>query len=260
MGLGLSHAIHEPREGATEGGFGELIAKMPKNMFGIDRLFGSQPSSDQARRGDIGPARRPRRRRQFVSAQNPSAGLDALKTSITQFAAAVTSPPMAEIGTGLQKLAQGIQSISRPIRISRRSILRRRRRPARARARGRRGDGRLVVVEIVHRRRAPARLRRRGRGGRRGGGRHRAGARSDHWRRRGRDRRKRRPCGADRSARPRRAAWPVLSHQDGAGPPDQADLERSRRSRLVWHGGSLSTTRRRIAARRCGGSAKIMAR
>jgi hypothetical protein len=106
------HDEYMKRNGASEAGFKDIVDRMPRNMGALisfmvhneDRL-----KRDEATLGlPVGLAASDN----SYLAQNPGAGLDALKTSITQFAAAVSSPPMAEIGAGLQAFARGVQSVS----------------------------------------------------------------------------------------------------------------------------------------------------
>jgi hypothetical protein len=106
------HQHFMQRKGATEGGFDNLIAKMPKNMAA---LIAFMVHNDPRIHRDAETLKLPvgmGAEDNSYLARNPGAGLDALKTSITQFAAAVSAPPMTEIGLGLQKFAQGIQSVS----------------------------------------------------------------------------------------------------------------------------------------------------
>jgi hypothetical protein len=106
------HDKYMSGKGATEGGFTDVIAKMPRNMAALIAFLvhnEARLKRDEATLGlPVGLAAGDN----SYLAQNPGAGLDALKTSITQFAAAVSSPPMAEIGAGLQAFARGIQSVS----------------------------------------------------------------------------------------------------------------------------------------------------
>jgi hypothetical protein len=98
------------RKGATEDKFDDLIARMPRNMAGLiaflvhnearlkrdaetrELAIGFKASEDASLGG------------------NPPASLDALKTSITQFAAVATSPAVAAAGPALQVLAHEIQT------------------------------------------------------------------------------------------------------------------------------------------------------
>ena len=81
---------------------------------GTDRLPGAQPE-----RASSATPRRSRSRSGSLRptdnanlAQNPAAGLDALKNSLTQFAAAMTAPGMDAVGPGLQSLAHGVQAMA----------------------------------------------------------------------------------------------------------------------------------------------------
>jgi hypothetical protein len=106
------HKTYMGREGATEQGFGEMIDKMPRNMAALIAFMVHNEQRLKRDEATLGlPVGLAASDNAFL-AQNPGAGLDALKTSITQFAAAVASPPMAEIGAGLQAFARGIQSVS----------------------------------------------------------------------------------------------------------------------------------------------------
>ena len=88
------HTQYMSREGATEGGFGELIAKMPKNMSGLIAFLVHNQARIKRDEATLDlPVGLAAGDNSYL-AQNPSAGLDALKTSITQFAAAMTSPPI----------------------------------------------------------------------------------------------------------------------------------------------------------------------
>ncbi len=106
------HQHFMARKDATEGGFEDLIAKMPRNMSGLiaflvhnearlkrdaetlDKPIGLKAADDTSLGG------------------NPPAALAALQASIAQFTATVTGPAVAAAGPGLASLAHGFQLVA----------------------------------------------------------------------------------------------------------------------------------------------------
>lgn len=106
------HDEYMKRKDSTEGGFDDLIAKMPRNMAGLIAFLNHNRERIQR---DAQTLEKPvglKAGDNSFLADNPVAGLEALKNSIEQFAAAVSGPSMGEVGKGLESMAQGIQSIA----------------------------------------------------------------------------------------------------------------------------------------------------
>ena len=100
------------RNGATEGGFDDLVARMPRNMGALISFLVHNDS-----RLERDAETREKALGEGVSGnqslgENPGASLAALKDSITQFAASVTAPAVAAAGPGLAALASGIQNVA----------------------------------------------------------------------------------------------------------------------------------------------------
>jgi hypothetical protein len=103
------HKEYMQRKGGTEGGFDDLVAKMPRNMSALIEFF----LHNQQR---IERDTETRNKAQGLSAANdttlansPSAASNAVGAAITQFAAEVTDPAVKAAGPALVALAQGIQ-------------------------------------------------------------------------------------------------------------------------------------------------------
>ena len=106
------HDAFMKRKGSSEDKFDTLIARVPRNMAALiaflnhnrgriqrDELTLDKPIGLAA--GD-----------NAALANNPLAGLAALKDAIEAFAGVVTAPAMQTVGKGLEVVAQGIQSIA----------------------------------------------------------------------------------------------------------------------------------------------------
>lgn len=109
------HDTFMKRKGSSEDKFDDLIAKMPRNMAGLIAFF----THNEARiKRDMGTLDKPvglGAEGDAALANNPIAGLSALKDSIEQFAAAVTAPAMKPIGNTLSSIAQGITDIANAV-------------------------------------------------------------------------------------------------------------------------------------------------
>jgi hypothetical protein len=106
------HDTFMQRKGANEGGFDDLIARMPRNMAGLIAFL----THNEARlKRDAGTLDTPvglAAANDSSLANNPGAGLAALRDSITQFAATVTSPAVAAAAPAIAGLAHAIQTMS----------------------------------------------------------------------------------------------------------------------------------------------------
>ena len=100
------------RDGASEDGFDNLIAKMPRNMAGLIAFLNHNRQRLERNAANIDPATGLAMSEDSALANNPVAGLEALKTAITQFGAAVTGPSMEAIGASLQSTAHGLQALA----------------------------------------------------------------------------------------------------------------------------------------------------
>jgi len=98
------------RKGATEDQFGDLVAKMPRNMAGlIEFLVHNEPRVKR----DIETTGKPiglAAGDDTAMAQNPIAAFSALTDSLKQLASAATSPLMIKAAASLTSLAETIQS------------------------------------------------------------------------------------------------------------------------------------------------------
>jgi hypothetical protein len=106
------HDTYMKRQGATEGGFGTLIDRMPRNMAGLIAFLVHNRERLPRDAATIGLSVGQKAANDSWLAQNPGAGLGALRDSITQFAASVTAPAVAAAAPGLQALAHAIQTVS----------------------------------------------------------------------------------------------------------------------------------------------------
>ena len=106
------HDLFMGRRGASEDKFDDLIAKMPRNMAGLIAFLVHNRSRIQRDAETLGLPIGLAAAEDKSLAQNPAAGLDALKNSLTQFAAAMTAPGMDAVGPGLQSLAHGVQAMA----------------------------------------------------------------------------------------------------------------------------------------------------
>jgi hypothetical protein len=104
------HDAFMQRKGATEGGFDNLIARMPRNMAALIAFLnhnrGRIQRDAQTLDLPIGLAAA----NDASLGQNPGAALGALRDSLTQFGAAVTSPAVAAAGPAIVALAKDIQA------------------------------------------------------------------------------------------------------------------------------------------------------
>jgi hypothetical protein len=106
------HDQYMGRKGATEGGFDDLVAKMPRNMGSLIAFLVHNQGRIRRDAGQIPGAAGLAAGGDAALAANPVAGLDALQKSISQFAATVTGPSMSAVGAGLQSMAHGIQALA----------------------------------------------------------------------------------------------------------------------------------------------------
>lgn len=106
------HDHYMKRKGATEDKFDDLIAKMPKNMAALIAFMVHNEDRIKRDSQSLGKPVGMKAEDNDYLADNPVAGLNALKDSIIQFGAAVTSPTMTMAGKALQGVASGIGSIS----------------------------------------------------------------------------------------------------------------------------------------------------
>lgn len=106
------HDAFMRRGGATEDQFGDLIAKMPRNMAGLIAFLVHNRSrilrDASTLETPIGLAAAS----DASLAQNPGASLAALRDSITQFSATIASPAVTAAAPALQGLAHAIQTLS----------------------------------------------------------------------------------------------------------------------------------------------------
>lgn len=105
------HDTYMQRKGATEEGFDDLIAKMPRNMAGLIAFLQHNRQRIPRDAANIKASVGLVAEGDDWLAKNPVAGMEALKTSIEQFAATVTGPTMEKIGANLQSMAAGIQAV-----------------------------------------------------------------------------------------------------------------------------------------------------
>lgn len=106
------HSHFMGRKGATEGKFDDLIAKMPRNMAALIAFMTHNDARIHRDSDTIGLPMGLKAAGDKSLANNPVAGLDALGASIKQFSADVSSPAMGAVGANLSKTAQGIQSLA----------------------------------------------------------------------------------------------------------------------------------------------------
>jgi hypothetical protein len=106
------HSDFMKRKGATEGGFNDLIARMPRNMSALVAFLVANEArikrDAETREGAVGSAAAGNG---FLGA-NPMAALDALKTSIEAFASVVSQPAMKAVGQNLEATAAGLQRLA----------------------------------------------------------------------------------------------------------------------------------------------------
>lgn len=100
------------RKDATEGKFDDLIAKMPRNMAALIAFLVHNESRIKRDAGTLDLPVGLAAAGDTALAKNAAAGLEALKTSIEQFAATVTAPAMDTIGAKLASMAHGLQLVS----------------------------------------------------------------------------------------------------------------------------------------------------
>jgi len=106
------HDAFMKRKGATEDSFGDLIAKMPRNMasliaFNVHNRARLQRDAEST----LLPAGM-KAQDDYYLGQNPTAGIEAIKDSITQFSAAMMAPAVAASGPVLEAIAHGAQQIA----------------------------------------------------------------------------------------------------------------------------------------------------
>ena len=106
------HDTFMKRKGATEGGFDDLIARMPKRMAALvsflvhnEARIKRDASTRELAIGSLAAGN------DFLAA-NPMAGLDALKTAIEAFVGAVSQPSMKMVGANLEATAAGLQRLA----------------------------------------------------------------------------------------------------------------------------------------------------
>jgi hypothetical protein len=98
--------------GSTEGGFEDLIAKMPRNMSGLIAFLVHNRARLQRDAGQLDLPIGFAAAGDTSLGGNPAAALAALRDSIAQLGATVTSPAVAAAGPGLQALAHGVQMVA----------------------------------------------------------------------------------------------------------------------------------------------------
>jgi hypothetical protein len=99
------HDAFMKRSGATEDGFGDLIAKMPRNMAALIAFLDHNRARIERDAETLDKPVGLAAESNAALANNPIAGLAALRDGIEQFAAAVTQPAMEPIGHTLAWLA-----------------------------------------------------------------------------------------------------------------------------------------------------------
>jgi hypothetical protein len=104
------HDTFMQRKGASEGGFDNLIARMPRNMAALIAFLNHNRGRIQRDAQTLDLPVGLAAANDSSLAQNPGAGLTALKDSITQFGAAVTDPVVAAAGPAMLRLAHAIQT------------------------------------------------------------------------------------------------------------------------------------------------------
>jgi hypothetical protein len=106
------HSDYLKRKGATEGGFDDLIARMPRNMASLIAFLvhneGRIKRDAETRDLAIGSAAAGNG---FLGA-NPVAGMDALKTSLESFLSVVSQPAMKTVGANLEATAAALQKLA----------------------------------------------------------------------------------------------------------------------------------------------------
>jgi hypothetical protein len=106
------HDTYMKREGASESGFDDLIARMPRNMGALvsflvhneDRIKRDAATRENAV-GDKAAGN------SFL-AQNPVAGLDSVKTSLEALLSVAAQPAMKTLGESLEATASGLQKLA----------------------------------------------------------------------------------------------------------------------------------------------------
>jgi hypothetical protein len=104
------HKEYMQRKDATEGGFEDLTAKMPRSMSALIEFFVHNQQrierDAQTRQGAIGLGAAT----DATLGQNPGAELAALGAAITQFGAEVTGPAVKAAGPAMLAIAQAVQT------------------------------------------------------------------------------------------------------------------------------------------------------
>ncbi len=106
------HKEFMSRPGATEDQFGDLIAKMPRNMGALVSFMVHNQTRMLRDAEGIPLAAGSAAASDAYLGQNPGAGLSALGTAIEQFAASVTGPAVAAASPVLADLAHGVQLVA----------------------------------------------------------------------------------------------------------------------------------------------------
>jgi hypothetical protein len=106
------HDTFMNRKGATEGGFDNLIARMPRNMAALVAFLNHNRGRIQRDASTLDTPIGLKAADDATLANNPGAGLAALRDAITQFSATITSPAVAAAAPAMQGLAHAIQSMS----------------------------------------------------------------------------------------------------------------------------------------------------
>jgi hypothetical protein len=106
------HDTFMKRQGATEGGFETLIDRMPRNMAALIAFLNHNRGRLQRDAQTLDTPVGLVAASDASLANNPGAGLGALRDSITQFAATVASPAVAAAAPAIVGLARAIQTMS----------------------------------------------------------------------------------------------------------------------------------------------------
>jgi hypothetical protein len=109
------HEKYMSNKGATESGYEDLLAKLPRNFAEIMAFPLEAKSRIERDKRSLGNPIGLAAADDAELAKNPSAAVDALKTSFEQLAASIAAPAVQAIAPTLVGMAQGVQTASNAI-------------------------------------------------------------------------------------------------------------------------------------------------